>query len=83
MQHSFVQKELNVTVKQLLQMLVITQNLLQSSMIAIVVLCPKMKAPTTMVMTPHTVKITLKLMKKKWRSRERKTLGYSFFYFNV
>lgn len=33
-------------------------------MIAMVVLCPKMKAPTTMVMTPQTVKITLQWTKK-------------------
>lgn len=37
------------------------QNLFKSSMIAMVVLCPKMKAPTTMVMIPQTVKITLQM----------------------
>lgn len=37
------------------------QNLCRSSMIAMVVLCPKMKAPTTTVMIPQTVKITLQM----------------------
>lgn len=37
----------------------VVQKLWKSSMTARVVLCPKMKAPTTMVMTPHIVKIPL------------------------
>lgn len=35
------------------------QKLWKSSMTARVVACPKIKAPTTMVMTPQTVKIPL------------------------
>ena len=39
-------------------------------MTAMVVLWPKMKAPTTMVKTPQTVKINLQ-RRKSWTSRER------------
>lgn len=35
------------------------QNLSHSSMMAKVVLCPKIKAPTTIVTTPHPVKSNL------------------------
>lgn len=39
-------------------------------MTAMVVLCPKMKAPTTIVMTPQTVKSNLK-RRKSGTSREK------------
>lgn len=44
-------------------------------MIVMVVLCPKMKAPTTMVMTPQTVK--MHLQKRKIRDVNRNnSAGY-------
>lgn len=50
------------------------QNLFKSSMIAMVVLCPKMKAPTTMVMIPQTVKIILQMRKAEKEKDEYRQL---------
>lgn len=55
------------------------QNLLRSSMIAMVVLCPKMKAPTTTVVTPQTDKITLR---RKTRDIKRTIKSFKMLLYN-